>query len=63
VNQLRVEKAKLLIENGDVRIKDIIQQVGFQNYNYFFKVFKESANMTPLEYEEMMRSKEQKNRV
>lgn len=63
VNQLRVEKAKLLIENGDVRIKDIVQQVGFQNYNYFFKVFKESTNMTPLEYEEMMRSKEQKNRV
>ncbi len=63
VNQLRVEKAKLLIENGDVRLKDIVQQVGFQNYNYFFKVFKESTNMTPLEYEEMLRSKEQKNRV
>lgn len=63
VNQLRVEKAKMLIENGETRIKDIIQQVGFQNYNYFFKVFKESTNMTPLEYEEMMRSKGQKNRV
>lgn len=57
LNQLRVEKAKLLIENGEMRIKDIVQQVGFQSYNYFFKVFKEIVNMTPLEYEEMVNVK------
>ncbi len=55
LNQLRVDKAKILIENGDIRIKDIVGQVGFQNYNYFFKVFKELVNMTPLEYEEMVK--------
>lgn len=55
LNQLRVDKAKLLIENGDVRIKDIVEKVGFQNYNYFFKVFKELVNMTPHEYEEMVK--------
>ncbi len=57
LNQLRVNKAKLLIEKGDVRIKDIVGQVGFQNYNYFFKVFKELVNMTPLEYEEIVKSR------
>lgn len=55
LNQLRVSKAKLLIENGGIRIKDIVEQVGFQNYNYFFKVFKEQVNMTPLEYEEIVK--------
>lgn len=57
LNQLRVDKAKVLIESGDIRIKDIVRQVGFQSYNYFFKVFKEMANMTPLEYEEMVKLK------
>ncbi|TAH74711.1 MAG: response regulator [Anaerolineaceae bacterium] len=57
LNQLRIDKAKILIENGDVRIKDIIRQVGFQSYNYFFKVFKELVNMTPLEYEDMVKSR------
>lgn len=57
LNQLRVEKAKLLIENGEIRIKDIVKQVGFQSYNYFFKVFKEMVSMTPLEYEEMVKMK------
>jgi two-component system response regulator YesN len=26
-------------------------EVGFNNYNYFFKVFKDYMGMTPLEYE------------
>ncbi|SIR23521.1 helix-turn-helix domain-containing protein [Halanaerobium kushneri] len=51
LNQLRIENAKQLIEVGDSNIKEIVNQVGFNNYNYFFKVFKDSEGMTPSEYE------------
>jgi two-component system response regulator YesN len=52
LNRIRVENAKNLIENGDYRFKEIVAKVGFNNYNYFFKVFKEFVGMTPLEYEQ-----------
>ncbi|NDL68038.1 response regulator transcription factor [Anaerotalea alkaliphila] len=51
LNLVRVEQAKILIERRDGKIKDICLKVGFRNYNYFFKVFKEITGMTPLEYE------------
>lgn len=52
MNHIRVEYAKLLIESGELKLKEIVSRVGFNNYNYFFRVFKEIAGMTPLEYEQ-----------
>jgi two-component system response regulator YesN len=51
LNSFRIEKAKMQIRTGFTHIKDIIGELGFNNYNYFFKVFKEYVGMTPLEYE------------
>ncbi|TVY07884.1 response regulator transcription factor [Paenibacillus cremeus] len=51
LTHVRVEHAKQWIENGDLKLKEIVSRVGFNNYNYFFKVFKEVTGMTPLEYE------------
>jgi two-component system response regulator YesN len=31
-------------------IKEIVELVGFRNYNYFFKVFKDIEGVTPSEY-------------
>lgn len=50
LNKIRIEYAKVLMENGYKNIKEIVTEVGFKNYNYFFKVFKDSQGMTPLEY-------------
>lgn len=50
LNKIRIEYAKILMENGYKNIKEIVTEVGFKNYNYFFKVFKDSQGMTPLEY-------------
>ena len=52
INLIRVEHAKFLIENGDSKLKEIIKSAGFNSYTYFFKVFKDTLGMTPLEYEE-----------
>ncbi len=50
LNMVRVEKAKLFLKDEDIKLKDIIYKVGFNNYNYFFKVFKNITGMTPVEY-------------
>ena len=55
LNDIRIEQAKLLMKNGLKKVKEIACEVGFNNYNYFFKVFKECEGMTPLEYEKSCR--------
>ena len=55
LNSIRIEKARMLIESGNVNLKSVVGKLGFSNYNYFFKVFKEFTGMTPLEYEECTR--------
>jgi len=47
LNQQRVNKAKSLLIRNDISMKEIVEQSGFRNYNYFFKVFKEMVGMTP----------------
>lgn len=51
LNQLRIKKAKKMITEGNRNIKEIVNLVGFNNYNYFFKVFKDFEGITPSEYE------------
>lgn len=50
LNNVRVKQAKYLIERTDTKLKEIVIQVGFNNYTYFFKVFKMIAGITPVEY-------------
>lgn len=50
LNAVRVEKAKQLIADGSMKIKDIVEAVGFNSYNYFFRVFKEVTGKTPVEF-------------
>lgn len=54
LNYYRIERAKILIQGGNIVIKEIYSDLGFNNYNYFFKVFKEYVGMTPNEYEESL---------
>ncbi len=57
LNKIRVEYAKKVIESGRMKLKDVVKEAGFNNYTYFFKVFKDVINMTPVEYEKMYRVK------
>lgn len=50
LNSIRVKEAKYLMQSTDIKLKDIVRQVGFNNYTYFFKVFKMVAGITPVEY-------------
>lgn len=49
LSEFRVNKAKELLDAG-AKIKEISSLVGFQNQNYFAKVFKKFTGYTPSEY-------------
>jgi two-component system response regulator YesN len=50
LNHIRLSAAKSLLIRQDLSMKEIVEQSGFRNYNYFFKVFRESEGMTPSEF-------------
>lgn len=50
LNNIRVAQAKYLMERTDGKLKEIVSKVGFNNYTYFFKVFKMVVGVTPVEY-------------
>ncbi|MEK4453614.1 helix-turn-helix domain-containing protein [Paenibacillus sp. FSL L8-0506] len=50
LNNLRIERAKELLVNLELRIQDIALQVGYQNVNSFIRMFKRCAGITPGEY-------------
>lgn len=55
LNSIRVAQARYLIEHTDSKLKEIVKQVGFNNYTYFFKVFKLVTGKTPVEYKEQFK--------
>jgi YesN/AraC family two-component response regulator len=50
LNRFRVNKAKMFLAEKKLPIKQIVDETGFTNYNYFFKVFKGVEGITPVEY-------------
>lgn len=48
--QLRVRKAKEMLADITINIKEISGMVGYQDPNYFTKVFKRMEDVTPSEY-------------
>ena len=50
INRFRIEKSAILLTNTDESISDIAQSVGYDNLNYFDRLFKRYKNMPPKEY-------------
>lgn len=50
LNRIRVRKAKSLLIRGELPMRQVAEQSGFQNYNYFFKVFREVEGLSPSEF-------------
>ncbi|WP_334136915.1 response regulator transcription factor [Muricomes intestini] len=51
----RLEKACVLLRQGNKKIYNIAYDVGFQSHNYFNNIFKERYGMTPKEYRKRYR--------
>ncbi len=50
VNSARLEKAKKLLGNGELIIKEIAAEVGYNDQNYFSKMFRQRFGVTPTEF-------------
>lgn len=50
VNSVRIDKAKNLLLQPDIRIQDAAQLVGYQNANSFNRMFKKFTGLTPSEF-------------
>lgn len=50
INKKRIDMAKLYLEKNENSITDIAMMVGFNDPNYFSKVFKKLTSMSPSEY-------------
>ncbi|OCT16480.1 AraC family transcriptional regulator [Paenibacillus pectinilyticus] len=50
INHKRVEESKLYLQRGNIAITEIAFMVGFNDLNYFARVFKKFTAMTPTQY-------------
>lgn len=55
LTNLRVQKAAWYLENTEESAGDISQRVGYEDSQYFFRVFKKAMGMTPLMYRKKYR--------
>lgn len=50
LTNIRMEKAKALIDAGELSMKEIANKVGYKDPNYFSRVFKKNVGINPREY-------------
>ncbi|NLK27926.1 MAG: response regulator [Clostridiales bacterium] len=54
LTNIRIEKAKELLEKQDISIKKICMETGYSDPNYFSRIFKKQVGLTPTEYRERL---------
>ena len=52
--QIRMEAAKRLLSEGSFALGAVAEAVGFDDYNYFSRVFKKRTGYTPTEYKKLI---------
>ncbi|MCA0757068.1 AraC family transcriptional regulator [Paenibacillus sp. N4] len=50
VHQIRISQACLLLKNTDVSVQTVANEVGYENINFFYRIFKRKFNCSPAEY-------------
>jgi two-component system response regulator YesN len=51
--RLRVNRAKELLKDSTLKIYEVAEQVGYQDFRHFVKLFKEQEGMTPAQYRDI----------
>ena len=52
LNQIRIEKSKLLLRDRNIQLVDVAGMVGYEDQSYFTKVFKKFVGTSPGKYRE-----------
>ena len=60
IQEVRVNMAKEMLTNTSKPIKEIAFELGFENKDYFFTVFKKKTGMTPISYKAYTQGEAQK---
>lgn len=53
LNDVRIQHAKMLLDQEDYMIYEVAEKVGFASSQYFSKIFKQITGLTPNEYKRM----------
>ncbi|GIM29617.1 AraC family transcriptional regulator [Clostridium polyendosporum] len=53
INHYRIEQAAKILKTGDAKVMEVCFNVGFDNFSYFIKKFKEYKNCTPSQYKKI----------
>ncbi|KRF11205.1 response regulator [Paenibacillus sp. Soil787] len=51
--RLRMDKAKDLLKDSTLKIYEVAERVGYQDFRHFVKLFKEQEGITPAQYREL----------
>ncbi len=52
---LRIDRSRELLENSETTIKELAEIMGFENQNYFSRVFKKRIGCSPTEYRNQLK--------
>ena len=55
ITGLRIERAREYLERTDQSVAVIAKSVGYEDSQYFFRVFKKATGMTPLQYRQSLK--------
>lgn len=50
ITWVRIERAKFMLKKYSFRLHEVANRCGFQDVNYFYRVFKNKTGLTPSEY-------------
>lgn len=50
--RMRIKRACQLLKTSEISVSDISKMIGYENVNYFYKLFKRHTGVTPMEYRE-----------
>ena len=51
--QARINKAKDLLKNAELKVKEIAYQVGFRSPDYFCRIFRKKTGISPTEWRKL----------
>lgn len=53
IQLLRINRAKIFLQSTDLSVNEICIRIGYDNINYFIRLFKEKENITPHQYRKL----------
>jgi len=55
INHIRIKESRNMLEDTEIDISNISHSIGYNNINYFYKIFKRETGITPIEYRNIRR--------